>query len=337
MPDDLSQALLAVRRLVAVDAQQGSGAALPLAREELDRFPELKTGVPSLTGTTTSTTRPRDRKSRDGRPRDGRPRDGRPRDRRSKDRLSALAELAEVIGWILFDAGHYRRAHTMNARALALADRSGDRWTARLTLLNESMLLTHTGHSAASLTAAARVQGPRPLPARVSTLTLLREAHAKAQLGAYHDPLKLAEQAHSRFLDGVSRHDPPWAWWIDEPELLGHLGWIHARLHRWDQAIPLLHEASTAPGPSYRHLFAAKLLATLTRARAWHDAEQVITQLAPRAAGFTSRRTTESLCATAHHLRDGARAPSPVREAAAHLLTELGYRPGSSRPSTSPP
>ncbi|MGH4033998.1 DNA-binding protein [Actinomycetota bacterium Odt1-20B] len=301
MPDDLSLALLAVRRLVAVDAQQGARAALPLAREELDRFPELKTGATITANTAASTTSAA----------------------RSKDSLSVLAELAEVIGWILFDAGHYHRAHAMNARSLTLADRSGDRWTARLTLLNESMLLTHTGHPTAALTAAARVQGPRPLPARVSTLTLLREAHAKAQLGAYHDPLKLTHQAHSRFLDGVSHNDPPWAWWIDEPELLGHLGWIHARLHRWDQAIPLLHEAATAPGPSYRHLFAAKLLTTLTHARAWHDAEHLMTTLAPRIPHIGSRRTTETLHTTARHIRDRAPAPSSARDAAAYLLTEL--------------
>ncbi|MFD3579133.1 DNA-binding protein [Streptomyces sp. NPDC058644] len=291
-------AVRTVERLVALDATSGATSAMPAVREAVRRIPELSTD-----------------------PRTLRPQGG--------DRLAALAELCEVIGWILFDAGRYRAAHRMNARALALAQLCGDRWTARFVLLNDSMLKAHTGAPRTALETAARVGGARALPARVSTLVLIRQAHAIALLGGDREPTDLMARARNRFLDGVSRHDPPWAWWIDQNELLGHQGWVLARLRQWDQAIPLLHEAATAPGPSYRNLFTAQLLSALARAGAWREAEDLIAEIAPRAARIGSVRTTQTLGRTASHLLGKPGTPAPLREAAAFLLESLPAPEGS--------
>ncbi|WP_225987116.1 DNA-binding protein [Streptomyces spectabilis] len=293
--DVTAYAVDAVRRLVAVDAAHGARAAVPLVRAALRGLPR---GVR----------------------------------RADSDRVAALAELYEVAGWILFDAGHYRRAHRLNARALALAERCGDRWTARLTLLNDSMLLAHTGRPRAALTAAARARGPRPLPPRVASLVLIREAHATALLGARREPRALLDRAGSLFLDGVSRHDPPWAWWLDEWELLGHRGWVLARLGDTERALPALHRAATAPGPSYRHLFTAQLLAALVRAGARRDAERLVTDLAPRARGIGSARATELLGRIAHRLREPGAAPPSLRDAAVFLLESLPATGPARRP-----
>ncbi|GGR74919.1 hypothetical protein GCM10010252_11620 [Streptomyces aureoverticillatus] len=293
--DCLAFAVGLTQRLITLDATVGAAAAVPLARVAVRRLPEVRAAPASLAGA-------------------------------GSDRLAVLAELCEVMGWVLFDAGFHGAAHRMNARALALAELCGDRWTARLTLLNDSMLLAHTGQPRAALAAAARARGPRPLPPRVATLVLIREAHATAMLGARQEPVGLMDRAGSLFLDGVSRHDPAWAWWIDEGELTGHQGWVAARLRDFDRAVPLLHRAATAPGgPSYRHLFTAHLLAALTGAGAWSDAEQLIADLAPRAAHLGSARTTESLRASAHRLlHDPARpAPASARDAAVFLLESL--------------
>lgn len=285
-------ALRTVERLVALDATFGATAAMPAVREALRGIPELTAAPGSLRAL-------------------------------DSDALAALAELCEVIGWILFDAGFYRAAHRMNARALALAELCGDRWTARFVLLNDSMLKAHTGAPREALAAAARANGARRLPARVSTLVLIRQAHAVALLGGDREPLDLMARAQSRFLDGISRHDPHWAWWIDETELLGHRGWVLARLRRWDQAIPLLHEAATAPGPSYRDLFAAHLLAALAAAGARREAADLIAELAPRAARIGSARTTRTLGRTASHLLATPGTPAPLREAAMFLRESL--------------
>ncbi|MEU8461244.1 DNA-binding protein [Streptomyces sp. NPDC029003] len=291
-PVSAAEALAEVGRLVDLDAGHGATAAVPAVREAARRIPELSGDPAALRG-------------------------------QDADRLAALAELCEVIGWILFDAGRYRPAHRMNARALALARLCGDRWTARLVLLNHSMLTAHTGRPRAALRSAERVAGPRPLPARVASLVLVRRAHATALLGARREPLDLMARARSRFLDGLSRRDPHWAWWIDEAELLGHHGWVQARLRRWDRAVPLLYEAATAPGPAYRHLFTAELLAALAGAGAWREAEDLIGRLAPRAAGIGSVRTTERLARTAADLRRRPGVPGGVRDAAAFLLESL--------------
>ncbi|MFI6052950.1 DNA-binding protein [Streptomyces violascens] len=285
-------ALRAVERLVALDAERGATAAVPAVRELLHSVPELSADPAAL----------RDEDS---------------------DLLAALAELCEVIGWILFDAGLNHTAHRMNVRALALAELCGDRGIARLVLLNDSMLHARTGHPRAALESAARVSGPRPLPTLVGTLVLVRRAHATAMLGGHRDADELISRARSRFLDGASRQDPPWAWWIDQAELTGHHGWVLARLRDWDRAIPLLHEAATAPGPSYRHLFTAELLAALAGAGAWRDAENLIADLAPRAAGIGSVRTTETLARTAARLRGCPAAPVNLRDAAAFLLASV--------------
>ncbi|UQT60999.1 DNA-binding protein [Streptomyces durmitorensis] len=281
-----------IERLVALDATSGATSAMPVVREAMRRIPELSADPRTLGA-------------------------------QGSDRLAALAELCEVIGWILFDAGFYRAAHRMNARALTLAELCGDRWTARFVLLNDSMLKAHTGAPRAALETAARVNGTRPLPARVSSLVLIRRAHAIAMLGGDREPRDLMARAQSRFLDGISRHDPPWAWWIDRTELLGHQGWVLARLRQWDRAVPLLYEAATAPGPSYRNLFTAQLLSALARAGAWREAEDLIAEVAPRAARIGSVRTTRTLRRTATGLLTRPGAPAPLREAAAFLLESL--------------
>ncbi|MFE9371131.1 DNA-binding protein [Streptomyces sp. NPDC006711] len=285
----------AVGDLVALDATDGASAAVTAVRALLRRAPELA-AAPATLGAADS------------------------------DLLAALAELSEVAGWILFDAGLNRAAARMNLRALALAERSGDRATARLTLLNHSMLLTHQRRPVAALDAVARVGGPRPLPNLVATLVLVRRAHASALLGCRRDAMAFMARARSRFLDGASRLDPAWSWWIDEPELTGHHGWVLARLHDRDRAIALLHEAATAPGPSYRDLFTAELLAALVRAGAWREAEDLIAALAPRAGGIGSVRTTRGLARTATRLRGHEGAPGNARDAADFLLRSLPPR-----------
>ncbi|MEV8016046.1 DNA-binding protein [Streptomyces sp. NPDC086554] len=294
-------AVRVVKRLVVLDAECGARAALPLVREAIRRLPELSADPRALR-------------------------------HQDSDRLAALAELCEVVGWILFDAGRYRAAHRMNVRAAALAELCGDRWMARFVFLNHSMLKAHTGEPRAALDAAARTAGARALPARVGSLVLVRQAHAVAMLGGRSESVKLISRAHSRFLDGVSRHDPPWAWWFDETELVGHQGWVQARLGRWDRAVPSLHRAATAPGPSYRKVFTAQLLAALVGAGAWSEAEDLIAEIAPDAARIGSVRTTETLGGTATRLRGRTDVPTSLRDAAVFLLESL---PGGAR--TLPP
>ncbi|MBM7169161.1 DNA-binding protein [Streptomyces sp. G44] len=281
------------RHLLAMEAAHGARAVVPALREAVRRVPELRMEPARLRG-------------------------------RDRELLAALAELCEVIGWLLFDAGLHGPARRANARALALADLGGDRWTGRLVLLNHSMLQAHTGRPRAALETAARVWGERPLPPRIDALVHVRQAHATALLGGHGEAAELIGRARNRFLDGVSRHDPPWAWWLDGTELLGHEGWVLARLRRWNRAIPLLRAAATAPGgPAYRDLFGAELFSALAGAGAWREAEELVVDLAGRAAHAGSARTVESLTATARRLRGQASAPASLRDGAAHLLEVL--------------
>ncbi|ATL25487.1 Putative C1 regulatory protein [Streptomyces formicae] len=302
-----SSVVRATEHLLALDATQGASAALPAVRAVVRGVPELSGDPARLRGL-------------------------------DRELLAALAELSEVVGWILFDAGRYAGARRANARALAVAGLCGDTWTARLTLLNHSMLQARTGHARAALESASRVAaGPGPLPARVGALVLIRTAHAVALFGGDREPVELISRARSRFLDGVSRRDPAWSWWIDETELLGHQGWVHARTRRWDPAIDLLRQAVAVPGPAYRDLFTAELLGALVGAGAWRDAEELIARLAPRAARIGSVRTTETLTETAVRLRGRTGVPTALRDAAVHLLEQLPERAAGPLTAPEPP
>ncbi|MDQ6742607.1 MAG: XRE family transcriptional regulator, partial [Candidatus Dormibacteraeota bacterium] len=68
-----------------------------------------------------------------------------------------MAELAEVAGWLLFDANRQDAAAALNREALRLAQLNGDRALEMLTLQNMSLQAHWRGQSDESLALANRV------------------------------------------------------------------------------------------------------------------------------------------------------------------------------------
>jgi tetratricopeptide (TPR) repeat protein len=293
-------------RLIHLDRDLGAGAAAPVAREAMAGLREAW---------------------RRNRPKEPLP---------GSEMCAAAAELAEVAGWILFDAERQRQAYACNRQALALARRCGDRSTEGLVLSHLSMQAAHLGKPRASFGIAAAALDSGTLPPRVEAIFRVRQARALAMADRRQEALDAFDHARSLFADGVSSRDPQWAWWIDSQELDGHHGLTHAELGQWDEAAALLRSALEAPdAPPYRALFAAELLSVLVHAGAWREAEQTAAQLVTGVSGNASMRAVSTLkrAVTAMHRTPGV--PPSLRDTAHCLGTRLSGHPQRTGPGTS--
>lgn len=283
------------RALIALEAERGAVAAARVARE-------------AVTATAAQW------------------RQVRQRHRRIGDELcAAVAELLEVAGWITFDGEQQTLSLALNRQALRLARACGDRATERLTLLNLSMQAAHLGRPADAHRIATSALESGPLPPRTEAPFRLRQARALALGGRRAEALETLRRARGLATEGVSPHDAPWTWWVDEQELAGHRGWTHAALGEWDRAIPLLASAlHRHDAPAYRSVFAAELLACLLRVGGWDEAERLLLRLVAQAADIGSGRARCTLRRTAAALRAGPRVPSSLRDTADALVVRLG-------------
>jgi hypothetical protein len=101
-----------------------------------------------------------------------------------------------------------------------------------------------TGRPGAALHIARHALESASLTSRMTAMFKIREAHALAQLGDKSGTKRALESARSHLLDGVSAQDPPWSWWLDEPELVHHTGQAFASLGVHDRALRLLEPAN---------------------------------------------------------------------------------------------
>lgn len=313
VPPEFEQSIGATsRRLLALDHERGAEAAVPLAAGALadvrERWRRLAPQQP-------------------------------PQPLHGGDVGAAAAELAQIAGWILFDAERQRPAYLLGRQALALAGRTGDTRTQRLVLANLSMQAAHVGQPRASFRIAQSVLDGGRLTARVEALFRIRQSRALALAGRRHEAVAAIGHARGLFDEGVSDRDPNWAWWLDRHELNGHHGITHARLGDWDAAAELLRTAidgpaaadgPTAQPPAYRVLFSTELLSVLTRAGAWREAEEVAARLVPVAGGLGSMRAAGMIGGVVGRLLRSSggvpgapRVPSSLRETAVCLGSAL--------------
>ena len=139
-----------------------------------------------------------------------------------RDLHAAAGELAEVVGWLAYDAEDHDLARRMNQESLYFTRLCGDKTTELLTVQNSSMHAASQGRPMEALQLARSVlEGDYQLSPRLRGLFLMRKARALAQCED-ESAVELFPQIRSLFLDGVSDADPAWAWWVDERELLWH-------------------------------------------------------------------------------------------------------------------
>ena len=248
-----------------------------------------------------------------------------------KDLAASVGELAEVAGWLAYDADRQDVVRRMNQESLHFTRLAGDRAMELLTLQNMSMHAGFMNHPGEALDIAEMVLAGDAyrLTPRLRALFLTRKARAVAQLGG-HAAVNMFGEIHSLFLDGVSDADPPWAWWIDERELVWHeamcrtdLGDNRTALDRFEQSV----DAHTTADARSDYIHRAYLLGGQVTARSWRSADATLSDLEPMAAGVASPRSVVVIrAALADMLQPAVCAPRQLRERAAVFDASLARR-----------
>ena len=230
-----------------------------------------------------------------------------------KDLLALTGELAEVAGWLAYDADRQSCVRRLNQEALYFTRLAGDRSMELLSLQNASMHAGFLGRPEEARDLADMVlDGGFMLSPRLRALFLTRKARALAQSGD-RESLRIFAKVRSLFERGTREDDPAWAWWIDERELAWHEAMCRQDLGDSRDAIDQFERAVQATPHDQirsRYLHLAYLLEAQVRLRSWNSAHTTMRTIAPLATEVASTRTVVLLRKTLRRLRDPAMKPS---------------------------
>jgi transcriptional regulator with XRE-family HTH domain len=247
-----------------------------------------------------------------------------------RDLQSAAAELAEVVGWLAYDAEAHDLTRRMNQESLYFARLAGDKTIELLTLQNSSMHAASQGRPREALQIARSVlEGNYRLSSRIKALFLTRKARALAQ-GGDHSTLRLFPEIRSLYHEGVSDEDPAWAWWIDERELAWHEAMAQRDLGMPERAIAQFERSLIAtPATEIRsqYLHRAYLLQAQVDNAVWDEAEQSIRQLLPLSTEVASTRTVVLLRKVLSQLAINPKVPSTLQQQVTMLNAALDQAP----------
>lgn len=95
-----------------------------------------------------------------------------------RDLQSAAAELAEVAGWLLYDADRHTAARQLNTEALHYAHLAGDRGIEQLTLNNMGNHAVRLQRPAEALSIARRLRASEPASPRLQARRLIQNSHS---------------------------------------------------------------------------------------------------------------------------------------------------------------
>lgn len=209
-----------------------------------------------------------------------------------RDFHAAAGELAELVGWLAYDAEEHDLARRMNQESLYFTRLCGDKTTELLTVQNSSMHAASQGRPSEALHLARSVlEGDYQLSPRLHGLFLMRKARALAQCGD-KSAVELFPQIRSLFLDGVSDADPAWAWWVDERELLWHEAMAQRDLGMPRAVTQFERSVLGVPTNEIRsqYVHRAYLLQAQVENESWASAESTIREIVPLPGQVASTR-----------------------------------------------
>lgn len=247
-----------------------------------------------------------------------------------RDLHSAAGELAEVVGWLAYDAEAHDLCRRMNQESLYFTRLADDKTVELLTLQNSSMHAAAEGRPREALYIARSVlEGSYKLSPRVKALFLMRKARALAQ-GGDERALALLPEIRDLYLNGISDTDPAWAWWIDDRELAWHEAMVERDLGLADQAIDHFEQSVMAtPSDEIRsqYLHRAYLLQSQVDNGTWDAAERTARQLVPLAREVASTRTAVILRSISGQLAKHSTVPPSFQEQFSALRAALNESP----------
>lgn len=243
-----------------------------------------------------------------------------------RDLHSAAGELAEVVGWLAYDAEQHDLARRMNQESLHYTRLAGDKTLELLTLQNMAMHAAARGRPGEALQLVRSVlEGDYRLTPRLRALFVMRQARALAQ-GGDESAVRLMTEVRGRYEDGVTDQDPAWAWWIDERELDWHEAMILRDLGKRSGSLTKFEEsAAGVPAAETRsqYVHRAHLFQSQVESHAWTEADRTLGQLLSLSVEVASTRASVLLRATLNDAEHLTKAPKPFLEQAKRLGTAL--------------
>ncbi|MBB5998673.1 tetratricopeptide (TPR) repeat protein [Streptomonospora salina] len=238
---------------------------------------------------------------------------------RRNDLRAAVAEAAELAGWLLFDADDQPGSRTATLHAYRLARRAGDRSTERFALTNLAMQDVEVGRSGEALRISDGILARPRIPPRVAALARIRRARALADLGAGTPAAGDLRAARAAVADSLSPRDPAWTWWVDECELGAHEGAVllaqgdaAEAADRVEHAAHLAASRADARGGLY---FQVSLVECYARARAWRACEEALTGVLAMLEEVASGRNRRRLRTAMRSVLRDPRSPRWLRHA----------------------
>lgn len=252
-------------------------------------------------------------------------------DRRLERDLNAAAgELAEVAGWLAYDAEQHDLVRRLNHEALFFTRLAGDRSTELLTTQNMGMHAEKVGRPNEALQLARSVlESDCALSPRLRSMFLIRKARALAQMGD-DSALSVLGEANSLYLEGASDSDPHWAWWIDDRELAWHVAMAKRDLKQVGSATDGFEHSVEATAPNetrnqYSHR--AYLLQAQVEVALWNEIEGTVKSIIPLVHQVASTRSVVVLRKVISQVTESERTPDSVDTSIAELAAALDASP----------
>jgi len=167
---------------------------------------------------------------------------------------SAYGEMAEMVGWLHFDAGRYEEARFYYGEALRAAQLADDLNLEVLTLASMNTLSRYQGRprEAIQLIQLAQRRASGWAPPRLAALLSAREAVCWAQLGDAAASRNAMHRAYHVFHPDMGEDDPHWIAFFDTAELAARRATASGYLGRPDQAATAMQSAVTGLGAKFQ-------------------------------------------------------------------------------------
>ncbi|WP_248001413.1 transcriptional regulator [Streptomyces sp. RPA4-5] len=158
--------------------------------------------------------------------------------------LRAIAELAQIVGWVASDAGEYAEAEKVYRLGLSAAQKAGDGTLAGQLLGTLAYQVANQGDPREAVdmaVAAVDAAGP-DAPPRARALFLDRVAWAHTRADRPQEAIQALGKAHEALTDEHGADEPDWTYWVSVEELEVMDARVYTELHRPLRAVPLLSQ-----------------------------------------------------------------------------------------------
>ncbi|MGH6628403.1 MAG: helix-turn-helix domain-containing protein, partial [Burkholderiales bacterium] len=226
---------------------------------------------------------------------------------------ATVGELAEIAGWLFYDADQQDAMRRINQEALYCLRWAGHRSLELLTLQNMSMQAEYLNRPNEALCIVQSVREVDRLSPRLDSLFLARGAHALAQQQQRSEAVRTFQKAKALYLDGPCDADPAWATWVDDRQFAWFEAMVWAELGEHDKPVHIFAEALAAsPKHRVRGLYSRTvyLFESLVNVGDWREAEQLIPKLAPYISEVGSGRTANILRKTLYIVHNTGTTPT---------------------------